>query len=112
MSVHVTHNNPPSEIVVHLMLGSLGSRQFHTDFTILLYTSQHSINYNIHIKGPFSQFGILGLQGKNWDFGITSHLNLGLQKSGLNLGLQDCTLSQFGITVPFEIGISGLQDTP
>ncbi len=37
--------------------------------------------------------------------GITLHLNLGLQKLVLNLGLWDFTRGQFGITAPFEIGM-------
>ncbi len=76
-----------------------------------------------HYEGLVSQLGILGLQGKNWDLGITPYLNLGLQDSfGANLGLQpnsrlglwDYTPCEIGILGlnPFEIGIWGLPDLP
>ena len=95
-----------------------------------------NLNYfaQFYYEGPHSQFGIMGLQGKNWDYGITPCLKLGLQKSCLNLGLDLTSLCgeigimglhsiwnwDYGITphlklglwdyAPFEIGIMGLQD--
>ncbi len=69
-------------------------------------------------RAPLANLGFGDYRGKNWDFGIRPHLNLGLQKSGLNLGLQDFIWCNFGVQLnsklglwdytPFEIGIPGL----
>ncbi len=54
-----------------------------------------SVNYG----APLANLGFFwNYRGKNWDLGIPTYLNLGLQKWGLYLGLWDFTLSHFGIT--------------
>ena len=60
-------------------------------------------------SAPLAIWGFGDYRAKNWDFGITPHLNLGLQKSDLNLGLQDFTWCQFGITAQFKIEIMELR---
>ncbi len=59
-----------------------------------------------HSQGPFSHFGIMGLQGKNWDYGITPCLKLGLCKIGFT-GLHLLRNWDYGITLVLT---SGLQD--
>ncbi len=50
----------------------------------------------------------MGLQGKNWDYGITPCLKLGLQKSTLKLGswISNPTKLGFSIHVNWNNGIS------
>ncbi len=57
------------------------------------------------MKGPVSKFGILGLQGKNWDLGIMPHLNLGLQKSDLNWDYVSLPLANLGLQPHLTLGL-------
>ena len=54
-----------------------------------------SVHKDWYLFGPVSQFGIFGLQGKEWDFGF-------------EFGITGFTWCQCGITAQLKIGIVGL----
>ena len=56
-------------------------------------------------RTPLANLGFWDYRGKNWDFGITTHLNLGLQKLGLNLGLQDSFGANLGLQPNSKLGL-------
>ncbi len=73
----------------------------------------------IIIRAPIANLGLWDYRGKIWDYGITTCLKLGLQKSALKLGLCISNSTKFWISIHsklglwdftlFEIGITGLR---
>ena len=85
-----------------------------------------------NIRALIANLGLWDYRGKNWDYGITPCLKLGLQKSALKLGLWISNPTKLGFSIhvnwdygispylkfglwdytSFEIGVTGLQDLP
>ncbi len=72
-----------------------------------------------NIRALIANLGLWDYRGKNWDYGITPCLKLGLQKSALKWGLWISNSTKFGFSIQsklglweftrFEIGIMGLR---